>query len=34
MGEAPLLEIEDLRASVAGKEILTGLSLTVRAGCP
>ena len=32
MSEAPLLEIEDLRASVAGKEILTGLSLTVRAG--
>ncbi len=32
MNEAPLLEIDALRASVAGKEILTGLNLTVRPG--
>ena len=32
MTEAPLLEIDALRASVAGKEILTGLNLTVRPG--
>jgi Fe-S cluster assembly ATP-binding protein len=28
----PLLQIRDLRASIAGKEILKGLSLTVKAG--
>ncbi len=32
MSEAALLEIDALRASVAGKEILTGLSLTIRPG--
>ncbi len=32
MTEAPLLEIDALRASVAGKEILTGLNLTIRPG--
>ena len=32
MTEAPLLEIEALRADVAGKEILKGLNLTVRQG--
>ena len=32
MTEAPLLEIDALRANVAGKEILTGLNLTVRPG--
>ena len=32
MTEGPLLEIDALRASVAGKEILTGLNLTVRPG--
>ena len=32
MTEAPLLEIEALRADVAGKEILKGLNLTVRPG--
>ncbi len=32
MTEAPLLEIDALRATVAGKEILKGLNLTVRPG--
>ena len=32
MTEAPLLEIDALRADVAGKEILKGLNLTVRQG--
>ncbi len=32
MTEAPLLEIDALRANVAGNEILTGLNLTVRPG--
>ncbi len=32
MTEAPLLEINALRANVAGKEILTGLNLEVRPG--
>jgi Fe-S cluster assembly ATP-binding protein len=32
MTEAPLLEIDALRANVAGTEILTGLNLTVRPG--
>ncbi len=30
--DAPLLEVDDLRVAVDGKEILKGLSLTVRAG--
>ncbi len=32
MTEAPLLEIDALRANVAGNEILTGLNLTIRPG--
>ena len=32
MTEAPLLEIDALRANVAGNEILTGLNLSVRPG--
>ncbi len=32
MTKGPLLEIDSLRASVAGKEILTGLDLTIRPG--
>ncbi len=32
MTTSPLLEISDLRASIANKEILKGLSLSVRAG--
>ena len=32
MSEAPLLEIDALRANVAGNEILTGLNLTIRPG--